>query len=284
MAGLAIARDDDLSMCTWRSGCELRTVSPGYVTSMVFTRSGAQIAIATQEGLTAVYDTGRLTRVVELDASTRVHTLLADPGGQVLAAIGANATRLYRQADWRNLLRGPSLHGGQVGVFSPRGGYLALIEGRSVHVLDASGSELGVLVHDSDLNGGAFSPDGSTFAATAREGVALWSMTRAPSAASIPSFPTLGFIPVDGDAAGVAFTGDGRYLMVSRTRSVASRGIQTPLALGPLVFPWRREDLINEACGRVPKGLDYTDPELARFSVGEPWIDFCRNPGRLSSR
>lgn len=284
---LAVARDTDVYVCAWRSGCERKVTVAGYITSVIFARSGTDLVVATDQNVTSVYDARRLVFVRELDATRRVHALISDPTGQTLAAVGANATRLYRQADYQPL--GAAPHDGRLAAFSRTGAYIALTGTKSVHILDASGKELAVLLHEEDLKGGAFSPDGSTFAAATREGVVLWSLSGTATGSSKAPFPTVGFIPVGGNAEAIAFTQDGRHMIVSRSRQADDRRGLAPdissqtVGLTTLVFPWRAEDLISEACGRL-QGLDYSDPKLAKFSVGEAWIDFCKNPTKIGQR
>ena len=143
-------------------------------------------------------------------------------------------------------------------AFSPDGRFAVSVGGLTAQVWEAAtGHEVARLTHDSEVTAVAFSPDGQYVVSGSGDGTArVWEATSGREVARL----THGDRVFD-----VAFSPDGQYV-VSGSENGTAR-----------VWWWRPEDLIAEACRRLPRNL--TREEWLRYVGPEvPYHATC--PGK----
>jgi len=122
-------------------------------------------------------------------------------------------------------------------AFSPDGKYVVSgSEDGTARVWEAqSGREVARMSHDDGVNAVAFSPDGKYVVSGSGDGtVRLWEAQNGHEVARITH---------DRGVNAVAFSPDGKYVVSGSSDGTAR------------VWLWRAEDLIAEACRRLPRNL-----------------------------
>jgi WD40 repeat protein len=243
------------------------------VWSVAFSPDGQRLATAS--GDTArVWDaaTGQeLTKIIQHGARG-VRTVAFSPDGQRLATIsnGYNGARVWDAATGRELFGLSHININSV-VFSPDSQRLATVAngsftfpggpnddvyGKTVRVWNAAtGQELFQLSHEGVVWSVAFSPDGQRLATADMDKTAwVWDAATGRELARINH---------ESEVWSVAFSPDGQRLATASGDTVR-------------VWLWRAEDLIAEACKRLPRNL--THQEWRQY-VGEevPYHATCPN-------
>ena len=140
-------------------------------------------------------------------------------------------------------------------AFSPDGQWVATASSSTARIWNAvTGKELTRMSHEYPIGTVVFSPDSKWIATAGKDSTArVWEATSGCEVSRM----TFG-----GEAVIVGFSPDGRWLA----------GYSGDEAL---VWLWRSEDLISEACNRVTRNL--TRAEWEQYLPGEPYRLTCPN-------
>ena len=141
-------------------------------------------------------------------------------------------------------------------AFSPDGLWIVTISGSTVRIWEVEKKqEIARMVHEGAVNAVAFSPDGQWLATGSTDGTArVWEATTGKEVVRIEheeSVQTVAFSPDGRSVASGSAGGTGR------------------------IWLWRPEDLIAEACARLPRNLKLEEWE--QYLPGEPYRPTCPN-------
>jgi len=186
-----------------------------------------------------------------------VRAMAFSPDGRWLATTSDDRTaRVWDPATGREVAR--MAHDDMVWAvaFSPDGRWLATgsADGTARVWDPATGQEVARMAHEDEVVAVAFSPDGRWLATASDDGTArVWDPATGQELARMTCASLV---------EAVAFSPDGRWLATASGGTVQ-------------VWLWRPEDLIAEACSRLPRNL--TLEEWGQFIGDEPYHPTCPN-------
>lgn len=191
-----------------------------------------------------------------------VIALSFSPDGKLLASGGSDdAVRVWNTTSWDELA---SIHHSWAVNdidFSLDGKYMATAAGIDTpRIWDTTRwKEVASLNHLQGANEVAFSPD-TKYIATASldRSVHIWNTT---------TWKEIGQIDHDYYINDIAFSLNGKYMAIA-SGDITNSGERTAI-----VFLWRPEDLISEACSRLSR--KFTDDEWQQYLGNEPQRDTC---------
>jgi WD40 repeat protein len=247
-------------VCDWESGARGKGVAMAHseqVLRVAFSPDGAKIATAAFDATAAVWDAANGERLALLrHDDPRVWSVAFSPcGHRVATASDDHTARIWDAASGVELAR--LTHGAGVYdvAFSPDGTTLASAASmdnaaRLWRVSD--GREIAKLTHEGSVYRVNFTPDGLHVATCSADRTArIWDARTGRELARLRH---------DDGVSRIAFSPDGRYLAtVSRCHA--------------LVWFWRPEDLIAEACSRLTRNL--TEDEWRENFGNEPYRKTC---------
>ena len=211
-------------------------------------------------GMVHIWDLVTAQELARLTRTYSVGRIIFSPDGRRLATASKdNTVRLWDAASGRELARLEYKSSVTALAFSPDGQRLATASGEDYTARlwnAASGRELASLAHGSRwVKAVVFSPDGQRLATTSDDKTArVWDLATGQELARLNHADTVQV---------VAFSPDGQRLATASGNTVR-------------VWLWRAEDLIAEACKRLPRNL--THQEWWQY-VGEevPYHATCPN-------
>lgn len=156
-------------------------------------------------------------------------------------------------------------------VFDPSSRHVAVANGTKIEVHDIVRKKRAstLLQTGGEIQNVAFSPDGEYLAAgSADKNVRIWRMADGAEIMAIPQEHSFLFNERTGDGGTVAFTSDGKYLMVAQGSDKGPYGRFVRLIL------WRPEDVLREACRRSFR-KKLTEAEWQQFLPGQPYRETC---------
>jgi uncharacterized delta-60 repeat protein len=258
-----VSGSEDTTARVWEaaSGREVaRLPHDGSVLAVAFSPDGRFVVSGSIDGTARVWEAASGREVARLTHDDWVFDVAFSPDGRyVVSGSEDNTARVWEAASGREVAR--LTHGDRVFdvAFSPDGRYVVSgsSDGTAWVWEVTSRHEVARLTHDDWVSAVAFSPDGRYVVSGSEDNTArVWEATSGREVARL----THGDRVFD-----VAFSPDGQYV-VSGSENGTAR-----------VWWWRPEDLIAEACRRLPRNL--TREEWQRYVGPEvPYHATC--PGK----
>ncbi len=231
----------------------------GGVSDVTFEPNSQRLATANLDGTAWTWDAATGQKLTQLTYAGSVEPMTFSSNGQRLAMASVDGSaRVWDVASGRELAR--LVHESKVTTiaFSPSGQRLATASGdNAARVWDVtSGRELTRLTHASLVQNMTFSPDGQRLATASRDKTArVW---------DVASSRELVRLTHEAPVYRVAFSPDGQRLATFSDDKTAR------------IWLWRAEDLIAEACKRLPRNL--THQEWRQYMREEvPYHATCPN-------
>jgi hypothetical protein len=189
------------------------------------------------------------TEVTRMTHNGPVTAVAFSPDGRFAVSVGGLTAQVWEAATGHEVAR--LTHDSEVTAiaFSPDGRFAVSVGGLTAQVWEAAtGHEVARLTHDSEVTAVAFSPDGQYVVSGSGDGTArVWEAASGREVARMTH---------DRWVTAVAFSPDGRSVVSGSSDDTAR------------VWWWRPEDLIAEACRRLPRNLmwdewqRYVGPEV----------------------
>lgn len=226
-----------------------------WVNDLSFSPDGYWLATGSSDNTARLWEVATGTEVARLAHGGVVNDVAFSRDGRWLAtASGDKTARIWVATTTRELARLAHPAGVAQVAFSPAGQWLATRSGNQIWVWETTTGELVArLNHDRTTAGMAFSPDGRTLATIGGNREAyIWDIATGRPVSRLSHEYWVN---------GVAFSPDGRWLATASVDHLAR------------VWWVRREDLLDEACRRLPRNL--TQAEWTHYFGDEPYRLTC---------
>jgi WD40 repeat protein len=257
-----VSGSDDRTARVWeaQSGREVARMTHGdWVNAVAFSPDGKYVVSGSGDGTVRVWEAQSGREVARMTHGDWVNAVAFSPDGKYVVSGSSDGTaRVWEVQSGREVAR--MTHGDWVNAvaFSPDGKYVASGSGDgTVRVWEAqSGREVARMTHRR-VNAVAFSPDGKYVVSGSSDGTArVWEVQSGREVVRITHGDWLN---------AVAFSPDGKYVVSGGCDKFSGSKCIEGTAR---VWLWRAEDLIAEACRRLPRNLtlgewqQYVGPEV----------------------
>jgi WD40 repeat protein len=226
------------------------------ITAVAFSPNGKYVLSAATDGTARVWEALTGVEVARMTHESGVSAAVFSPDGNYVASSGGDTVQVWESMTGKKVAQFKHDFYVEVICFSPDGKYIASSANTTTTVWELStGKVIAQMEHDDVVHSIAFSPDGKRVVTGSADKTArLWDAFTGKEIAQVLH---------DGMVWIVGFSPDNKYV-VSGSDDGTTR-----------MWVWRPEDLIQDACSRLPRNL--TSTEWAQFFDDIPYQPICTN-------
>ena len=259
--------DNTARVWEWATGKEVaRMTHDKFVISVAFSPDSKYVISGSEDGTARVWDAATGQEISRMTHVNRVYSVAFSPDGKYVVSGGCDLfsveglcargmTHVWVATTGREIAH-MIQHGSVYSVvFSPDGRYVVSGADDIQVWQSANGKEMAQMTPDSFVSSVAFSPNGKYVVSGSDDNTArVWEWATGKEVARMTH---------NEGVLSVAFSPDGRYIVSGSDDGTAR------------VWYWQVEDLMGEACKRLPR--NFTSTEWALYVGNEPYRATCTN-------